>query len=49
VEDAIQFFMHWWQALVDFVVGVIGFGHKVANISSLIPNPTASGIVFWML
>ena len=28
---------------------MIGFGHKVASISRLIPNPTASGIVFWVL
>ena len=49
MEDVIQFFAHWWQALVDFVVGVIGFGHKVANISGFIPNPTAASIVFWVL
>ena len=47
--DAIQFFAHWWQALVDFVVGVIGFGHKVANISGFIPNPTVASIVFWVV
>ena len=49
MEDAIQFIAYWFQALVDFDANVIGFGHKVANISSLIPDPTASGIVFWVL
>ena len=49
VEGAIQFIAYWFQALVDFDANVIGFGHKVANISSLIPNPTASSIVFWVL
>ena len=49
MEDAIQFIAYWFQALVDFDANVIGFGHKVANISSLIPNPTAASIVFWVL
>ena len=49
MEGAVQFISYWFQALVDFDVNVIGFGHKVANISSLIPDPTASGIVFWVL
>ena len=49
MEGAIQFITYWFQALVDFDTNVIGFGHKVANISSLIPDPTASGIVFWVL
>ena len=49
MEGAIQFITYWFQALVDFDANVIGFGHKVANISSLIPNPTASSIVFWVL
>lgn len=49
MEGAVQFIAYWFQALVDFDANVIGFGHKVANISSLIPNPTASGIVFWAL
>ena len=49
IEGAMQFIAYWVQALVDFDANVIGFGHKVANISSLIPNPTASGIVFWVL
>ena len=47
--DAIQFFVNLWDALVGFVVSVIGFGHKVANISGFIPNPTAASIVFWVL
>lgn len=47
--DAIQFLSHWWHTLVDFVVGVIGFGHTVANVSKFIPNPTVAGIVFWVL
>ena len=49
MEGAIKFIEYWFQALVDFDTNVIGFGHKVANISSLIPDPTASGIVFWVL
>ena len=49
MEGAIKFIAYWFQALVDFDTNVIGFGHKVANISSLIPDPTASGIVFWVL
>ncbi|MBR4358988.1 MAG: hypothetical protein IKQ00_13805 [Butyrivibrio sp.] len=49
MEGAIQFITYWFQALVDFDTNVIGFGHKIANISSLIPDPTASGIVFWVL
>ena len=49
IEGAIQFITYWFKALVDFDANVIGFGHKVANISSLIPNPTASSIVFWVL
>ncbi|MDO4423070.1 MAG: DUF6040 family protein [Eubacteriales bacterium] len=49
MEGAIKFIAYWFQALVDFDANVIGFGHKVANISSLIPDPTASGIVFWVL
>ena len=49
MEDAIQFIAYWFQALVDFDANVIGFGHKVANISCLIPNPTAASIVFWVL
>ena len=49
MEGAINFIAYWFQALVDFDTNVIGFGHKVANISSLIPDPTASGIVFWVL
>ena len=49
MEGAIQFISYWFQALVNFDASVIGFSHKVANISSLIPNPTASGIVFWVL
>ena len=49
IEGAIQFITYWFKALVDFDANVIGFGHKVANISSLIPNPTAAGIVFWVL
>lgn len=47
--DAIQFFVNLWNMLVGFVVDVIGFGHTVAGISQLIPNPTAAGIVFWVL
>ena len=49
MEGAIQFIAYWFKALVDFDANVIGFGHKVANISSLIPNSTASSIVFWVL
>ena len=49
MEGAMQLMAYWFQALVDFDSNVIGFGHKVANISSLIPNPTASSIVFWVL
>ena len=49
MEGAIQFITYWFKALVDFDANVIGFGHKVANISSLIPDPTASSIVFWVL
>lgn len=49
IEGAIQFITYLFKALVDFDANVIGFGHKVANISSLIPNSTASGIVFWVL
>lgn len=47
--DVIQFLVHWWQALVDFVLNVIGFAHNVANLSSFIPNPTAASIVFWVM
>lgn len=49
MADAIQFFMNLWNTLVGFVVDVIGFGHTVAGISQLIPNPTVAGIVFWVL
>jgi len=49
IEDVINFFSFWWQALVDFVLNVIGFGHSVANLSEYIPNPTAAGIVFWVV
>ena len=49
IEGAIQFITYWFKALVDFDANVIGFGHKVANISSLIPNSTVAGIVFWVL
>ena len=47
--DAIKFFVNLWNTLVGFVVDVIGFGHTVAGISQLIPNPTVAGIVFWVL
>ena len=47
--DAIQFFVSLWNALVGFVVSVIGFGHTVANVSKFIPNPTAASIVYWVL
>ena len=46
--DVIQFFSHWWQALVDFVISVIGFAHTVADLSRFIPNSTAASIVFWV-
>ena len=49
ITDAIQFFVNLWNTLVGFVVDVIGFGHTVAGISQLIPNPTVAGIVFWVL
>ena len=49
MTDAIQFFVNLWNTLVGFVVDVIGFGHTVAGISQFIPNPTVSGIVFWVL
>lgn len=49
IADAIQFFVNLWNTLVGFVVDVIGFGHTVAGISQFIPNPTVSGIVFWVL
>ena len=49
MEGAIKFIVYWFQALVDFDANVIGFGHKVANMSILIPDPTASGIIFWVL
>ena len=49
MTDAIQFFVNLWNTLVGFVVDVIGFGHTVAGISQLIPNPTVAGIVFWVL
>ena len=49
MADVIRFFVHWWQALVDFVVGVIGFAHTVANLSGYIPNPTTASIVFWVV
>ena len=49
MEDVIQFFLHWRQALGNLVVGEIGFGHKAANLSKLILNPTAVSIVFWFL
>ena len=49
MEGAIQFFVNLWNALVGFVVSVIGFGHAVANVSKFIPNPTVAGIVFWLL
>ena len=48
MEGAIQFIAYWFQALVDFDANVIDFCHKVTNNSSLIPNPTASSIVFWV-
>ena len=48
-SDAIQFFVNLWNALVGFVVDVIGFGHTVANVSKFIPNPTVAGIIFWVL
>ncbi len=35
--------------MIDFVVGVIGFGHTVAGISGFIPHPVAANIVFWVL
>ena len=47
--DVIRFLVHWWQALVDFVLNVIGFAHTVANLSRFIPNPTAANIVFWVV
>ena len=49
IEDVINFFSFWWQALVDFVLNVIGFGHSVANLSKYIPNPTVASIVFWVV
>ena len=49
IEDVINFFSFWWQALVDFVLNVIGFGHSVANLSEYIPNPTVASIVFWVV
>ena len=49
MADAIQFFVNLWNTLVGFVVDVISFSHAVANISQIIPNPTAAGIVFWVL
>ena len=49
MEGAIKFIAYWFQALVDFDTNVIGFGHKVANISVFIPNPTVASIVFWVL
>ena len=49
IADAIQFFVNLWNTLVGFVVDVIGFGHTVAGISQFIPNPTVSGIVFWVI
>lgn len=49
MADAIQFIVNLWNTLVGFVVDVIGFGHTVAGISQLIPNPTVAGIVFWVL
>ena len=49
MTDAIQFFVSLWNTLVGFVVDVISFGHTVAGISQLIPNPTVAGIVFWVL
>lgn len=49
MEDLIQFVTHWKDALVGFVMGVIGFAHTVAKLSGFIPNPTAANIVFWVL
>ncbi len=49
MDDAIQFFVHLWQALIDFVMSVIGFGHAVANLSGYIPNPVVANIVFWVV
>lgn len=49
MEDVLQFLVHWWQALVDFVMSVIGFASTVANLSRFIPNPTAASIVFWVM
>ena len=49
IGDVIQFLVHWWQALVDFVMSVIGFASTVANLSRFIPNPTAASIVFWVM
>lgn len=40
---------YWVQVLVEFDVNLIGFGHTVAGISQLIPNPTVASIVFWVL
>ena len=49
IGDVIQFLVHWWQALVDFDMSVIGFASTVANLSRFIPNPTVASIVFWVV
>lgn len=48
-EDTISFFMGFWNRVVRIYGLIESIGRNAAGLANLIDNPTASGIVYWIL
>lgn len=48
-EDVISFFMGFWNSVVRIYGLIESIGRNAAGLANLIDNPTASGIVCWIL
>ena len=48
-EDTISFVMGFWNSVVRIYGLIESIGRNAAGLANLIDNPTASGIVYWIL
>ena len=48
-EDTVSFFTGFWNGIVGFYGLIENIGHNAAGLATLIDNPIASGIVYWIL
>lgn len=48
-EDIISFFTGLWKGIVGLYSLIESLGRNVAGLADLIENPTASGVVYWIV